>query len=238
MHNVRKCLRTAGRCAELGASCIAGASGNAAEPACSDVVRIGIVSDIHCNHAGLDLGLAAMGDVEELLCLGDSIYESRFSNDVVARLRDRNAHVVQGNHEEVFFSPAGTAAREHPDNDPDLLAYLAAQPPSRLVTLGGVRLLLVHSTPWEPRGSYVYPHSRTLSRFADADADVVLYGHTHVQMVRHVGGVLVVNPGSAGAAQDPANGKLLSCAVLDTDTLDVEVINYPDPRFARPITVP
>ena len=127
--------------------------------------------------------------------------------------------------------PGPTTAPRHPSRR-------AAQPPSRLVTLGGIRLLLVHSTPWEPRGSYVYPHSPALSRFADAHADVVLYGHTHVQLVGRVGGVLVVNPGSAGAAQDPANGKLLSCAVLDTDTLDVEVINYPDPRFARPLAVP
>ena len=48
-------------------------------------MRVGIVSDLHCNLQGLDLALQAMGDVDELLCLGDSIFEYQFSNDVVAR---------------------------------------------------------------------------------------------------------------------------------------------------------
>jgi putative phosphoesterase len=194
-------------------------------------VRVGVVSDIHCNEGGLLAALDAMGEVDELLCLGDSIFESQFSNGVVRILRDRGAHVIQGNHEEVFFSPAGANARAGDRIDPTLLGYLADQPVRRTLTLDGLRLLLVHSTPWEPRGGYVYPHSRDLARFADADADVVLYGHTHVQLVRQVGAVLVVNPGSAGAAQDPGNGKRLSCAVLDTRTRSVEITNFPDPRF-------
>ena len=65
---------------------------------------------------------------------------------------------------------------------------------------------MVHSTPWEPRGSYVLPHSAALERFGEADADIVLYGHTHRQVVRRIGRVLVVNPGSAGEARDPRNG--------------------------------
>ena len=46
-----------------------------------------------------------MGDVDELLCLGDSIFEYQFSNEVVARLIERHAHIIQGNHEEVFPVP-------------------------------------------------------------------------------------------------------------------------------------
>jgi len=38
-------------------------------------VRIGIVSDLHCNFAGLSQALDRMGDVDELICLGDSIWE-------------------------------------------------------------------------------------------------------------------------------------------------------------------
>ena len=52
-------------------------------------LKVGIVSDLHCNLEGLDLALQAMGDVDELLCLGDSIFEYRFSNEVVARLKER-----------------------------------------------------------------------------------------------------------------------------------------------------
>jgi putative phosphoesterase len=195
-------------------------------------LKVGIVSDLHCNIQGLDLALDAMGSVDELLCLGDSIFEYQFSNAVVARLRDRGAHIIQGNHEEVFLSTAGARARERPGIDTDLLDFLAEQPHRKYLQLGRKRLLLIHSTPWEPRGDYVHPHSPRLDRFAEADADIVLYGHTHCQVVKHVGSVLIINPGSAGDARDSRNNRQLSCAVLDTDTDEVSIIDYPDPRFA------
>jgi putative phosphoesterase len=195
-------------------------------------VKVGIVSDIHCNVRGLQLAIDAMGDVDELLCLGDAIFEYQFSNDVIALLRARGAHVIQGNHEEVFLSAAGIRARERPGLDPVLIAWLAEQPHRRSLQFGDKTLLLVHSTPWEPRGEYVHPHSSKLARFAEADADFVLYGHTHAQTVQQVGRVLVINPGSAGDGRDSRNDRQLSCAVLDLQTDEVQIFNYPDPRFA------
>jgi putative phosphoesterase len=196
-------------------------------------VKLGIVSDIHCNIEGLRLALEAMGPVDELLCLGDAIFEYQFSNEVVALLRRRGAHLIQGNHEEVFFSAAGDRARQREGLDLELMAFLAGQPARRLLEFGGKRLLMVHSTPWEPRGEYVHPHSSRLERFGEADADIVLYGHTHAQLVRRVGPVLVINPGSAGDGRDSRNDRQLSCAVLDMASEEVRVIDYPDPRFGQ-----
>lgn len=176
--------------------------------------------------------LQAMGEVDELICLGDSIYEYRFSNDVVRVLRDRRAQVILGNHEECFFGPQGARARARDGVDGDLAEWLAGQPHRRELRIGGKSVLLVHSTPWEPRGTYVYPGSGLLERFGEAEADIVLYGHTHRQLVRRVGRVLVVNPGSAGEARDPHNGGLLSCAVLDTASEEVDLIDFPDPARA------
>ena len=195
-------------------------------------MRLGIVSDIHSNAPGLQRALDLMGEIDELLCLGDAIFEYRFSNEVAAMLRARQAYVIQGNHEEVFFSPAGVRAREREGLDGGLLRYLADQPHRRRLQFGNKSVLMVHSTPWEPRGDYVYPHSPSLARFAEADADFVLYGHTHAQVVRPVGRVLVINPGSAGDARDHGNGRRLSCAVLDTATDEVQIIDYTDPRQA------
>lgn len=196
-------------------------------------MKIGIVSDLHCNERGLACALDLMGDVDELVCLGDSIYDFRFSNEVVRRLREREAAVILGNHEEGFLGPQGARARARQDVDRALLDWLARQPHRRELTLAGKRLLLVHSTPWEPRGTYVYPHSALLERFGEAEADFVLYGHTHCQLVRRVGRVLVVNPGSAGEARDANNGRQLSCAVLDTVSEEVVVTDFPDPREAE-----
>jgi putative phosphoesterase len=189
-------------------------------------LKIGIVSDVHCNAAGLLRALDILRDADELICLGDSIYEYRFSNDVIRLLRDRGAHTILGNHEEGFLGPQGSRARQAEWIDPSLLKWLAERPKRLQLTIGGKKLLVVHSTPWEPRGAYVYPHSSLLARFGEADADFVLYGHTHHQLTRRIGTVLVINPGSTGEARDSSNQRQLSCAILDTVTEEVLVSNF------------
>lgn len=193
-------------------------------------MKLGIVSDIHCNGAGLAQALDLMGDIDELICLGDSIYEYRFSNEVVSLLRAREAKVILGNHEECFFGPQGARARARDGIDPALSEWLAERPLRDEMSAGAKKVLLVHSTPWEPRGTYVHPGSGLLERFGEAEADFVLYGHTHQQLARRVGRVLVINPGSAGDPRDSRNGGQLSCAVLDTASEEVTFYDYPNPR--------
>lgn len=195
-------------------------------------MKLGIISDIHCNVYGLQQALAAMETVDQVLCLGDSINESQFSNETIAALKARGAHLILGNHEEAFLSSADERARDGNGIDRALLAWLGGQPLRRMLKVAGKTVLMVHSTPWEPRGEYVFPHSPRLERFAEADADFVLYGHTHAQVVRRVGRVLVINPGSAGDARYGGSTWQLSCAILDTATDEVELIDFPDPRYA------
>ncbi len=189
-------------------------------------MKLGIVSDLHCNIDGLDRALETMGGIDALLCLGDSIYQYRFSNEVIGRLREREALTILGNHEEVFLGVGGARARSHQDIDQRSLDWLTERPHRHELRIGGKRVLMVHSTPWEPRGAYVHPSSSELERFGEADADIVLYGHTHRPLARRVGRVLVVNPGSAGESRDPRNGGRLSCAVLDTTTEEVVLHDF------------
>jgi putative phosphoesterase len=193
-------------------------------------LKFGIVSDIHCNAAGLERALELMGDIDELICLGDSIWEYRFSNEVARILKQRDAHTILGNHEETFFGPLGERARARDGIDGDLCEWLADRPHRIELEAGDKRLLLIHSTPWEPRGAYIHPEDARLARFAEAKADFVLYGHTHRQVVRRFGKVLVINPGSAGDARDHHNGRMLSCAVLDTASEEARIIDFADPR--------
>ncbi len=189
-------------------------------------MRIGIVSDIHCNIAGLLKAVELMGPVDELLCLGDAIYDYRFSNEVVGYLRDNRISKILGNHEWGFLGPQGSRARAAEWVDQDLVAWLDAQPYRLELERAGKRLLLVHSTPWQPYGEYVLPGSKDLQRFSEADADVVMYGHTHQQTAERIDGTLVINPGSAGDARDSRNGRQLSCAVLDLISDEVIHIDY------------
>ncbi len=195
-------------------------------------MRIGIVSDIHCNHEALRIALDRMGAVDELLCAGDAVYQFRFSNEVIELLRERGARYVLGNHEDVLLSDWGERARSLPSVRGAELTYMAAQPHRIDTTVGGKSLVMVHGSPFDPHNEYIYPNSPSLSRLAELDADYVVLGHSHYQMAERIGRTLIINPGSAGEARDGRNGFLLSYAILDTASGEVTFDNYQDPTRA------
>jgi putative phosphoesterase len=192
-------------------------------------VRIGIVSDVHCNIEGLLAGLELMGEIDELFCAGDSVFQFRWSNEVVELLREKEARVVLGNHEEVILGPDGERARSNPKVRQDLVAWLRDQPYRIEATVDGKRVLMTHGSPWEPWKDYHYPHEGIWARAASLDCDTLIVGHTHFQMAKRFGGVLVINPGSAGDPRDHRNGFQLSCAVWDTTSDEVIFYDYKDP---------
>jgi putative phosphoesterase len=189
-------------------------------------MKLGILADVHCNHQALRIALDRLGEVDELLCLGDAVYQFRFSDEVMDLLRERTARYILGNHEEVLLGPWGERARSYARRDN--LAYMASQPYRLETRVDGKRLLAVHASPFAPENEYIYPNAN-LARFAALDVDYVLLGHTHYQMAQRAGRVLVVNPGSAGEARDHRNGFRLSVAVLDTETEEVRFEQFDDP---------
>lgn len=199
-------------------------------------MHLGIISDIHCNADALRLALQRMGPVDELLCAGDSIFEYRFSNEVIELLREHGARYVLGNHERVFLGPQGVRARSAANVRADLVEYMASQAYSIDVHVSGKRLVMVHASPLEPYEQYVFPGSPELKRLAEIEADYVILGHTHTQMAERAGRALVINPGSAGDPRDLSNGRRLSYAVLDTASAEVLFDNFtpddpPEPDF-------
>ena len=194
-------------------------------------MKIGIVSDVHCNAAGLRLAIEAMGPVDELLCAGDIVYQYRFGNEVIEVLREYGVRNVLGNHDLVLLGKDGERARAMPFVRADNLAYLASQPLTVEVEALGKKLVMTHGSPIEPCDRYVYPGSVELRELADYAADYLILGHTHYQMAERLGRCLVINPGSAGEARDSRNGRALSCCVLDVASGEVTFTDYPDPRY-------
>ncbi|MEX2247525.1 MAG: metallophosphoesterase family protein [Dehalococcoidia bacterium] len=199
-------------------------------------MRIGIIADVHCNHEALRIALDRMGDVDELLCAGDAVYQFRFSNEVMRLLRERDARYILGNHEDVLLGKWGGHARSRPSVRTDELAYMASQPYRLETRIDRKSLVMVHGSPWEPYNEYIYPNSPSLSRLAEIGSDYVILGHTHYQMAERAGRTLVINPGSAGEPRDPRNAFRLSFAVLDTQTGEVTFTDFPDPT--RPAVDP
>lgn len=196
-------------------------------------MRIGIVSDIHCNAPGLLRAIELMSDeVDEIICAGDTVYEFRFSDEVVEILRKNEIRTVLGNHEAVVLGPQGERARSNPAVNQDNVSWLAQQPYRIDTRVNGKRLLMVHGSPFEPWNEYIFPHTPSFKKLADleSETDYVVLGHTHQAMAERSGRVLVINPGSTGEARDPRIGFQLSYAILDTQSDEVRIELFPDPQ--------
>jgi putative phosphoesterase len=188
-------------------------------------VKIGLFSDIHCSLPGLERALSLLEDCDELFCAGDIVYQYRFSNDVIDRLRSRGVHSILGNHDKIVLYSPNHPLRSSPTVGPAQISYLGGLPNNLSVTAGATRLHMYHGSPWDDdKGTvtpYLYPKDATqMARLAELPADVVVLGHTHVPFAHRVDGVLVVNPGSCSESRDGTS--VLSCAMLDTETLEVD----------------
>ncbi|MFC6438221.1 metallophosphoesterase family protein [Novosphingobium resinovorum] len=69
------------------------------------------------------------------------------------------------------------------------------------------------------------PRTRASPGSRRRGTDVLIYGHTHVPVVRRLGGTLVINPGSVGEGRPEPRGFVRSCAVLDTATGEARIID-------------
>jgi putative phosphoesterase len=192
-------------------------------------MKLGLISDVHCNVAAFRRALDELeGDAEEILLLGDLVYEYRFCNEMITIAREGGFRYVLGNHELGVLSPGASAARHSAQVDPVNVEYLRALPTRLDLEIGAKRVCMVHASPFPPYNDYLYAGSTLLGRCAELDADFLLLGHTHVAMAERHNGTLVVNPGSLGESRDPP---LVSYAILETDDEQVELRSFPNPAL-------
>lgn len=185
--------------------------------------RIAIFSDLHGNSAATEAVLAAI-DAERpdaVYCLGDLVGYGAHPNETIALIRERAIPTIMGNYDDgVGFDRddcgcAYTDAEErdrgqasliwtHAETTPENKAYLQSLLPEIRFEAEGVRFRLVHGSP-RRMNEYLFEDRdpRSLERIAAiADADVLVFGHTHKPWVKEIGGVLMVNDGSVGKPKD------------------------------------
>ena len=87
------------------------------------------------------------------------------------------------------------------------------------------RILLAHASPWD-QVTYIFPNGRREYFYriaAEADADIVILGHTHVPMAVRAKAVWVFNPGSVDRQSiDPM---IPTCALLDLSEMRYRVFD-------------
>jgi len=168
--------------------------------------------------------LASRG-IERVFCLGDLVGYGPDPNGVIDAIRAADVTSILGNYDDGIAFDRGdcgcyyadAAARRIGDASyaftaatvtPEHKTWLRGLPRELRVELraaaAAFRLHLFHGS---PRRINEYLHSdrdeRTYRRLAaQADADVLLFGHTHTPWHREYDGVLFVNVGSAGRPKD------------------------------------
>jgi diadenosine tetraphosphatase ApaH/serine/threonine PP2A family protein phosphatase len=215
-------------------------------------MRVAVLSDVHGNLPALDAVLAALGSVDAVWILGDTVGYGPMPDEVVARLSDLGASAVQGNHDaaaigkldtEMFNDDARTAiewtAGRLADPARDWLRGL----PERLEQDA---FTLVHGSPRDPLWEYCFSVPVARRSFQAFGTSYCLVGHTHIPLafreedgridvVKPADGErlelddrrVILNPGGVG---QPRDGDPRACAMLlDTDggTAEWRRIEYP-----------
>ena len=201
--------------------------------------KIALISDVHGN---LDALIAVVKDarksgLEMFLNAGDAVGFGIYPSQVVQALRSPIFLSVLGN-VDLETLEALRLSKPKTDDDaeelaveelsPSDVAYLQSLPKELRFEIGGKRVLVTHGSP-DSVDEHIYPDSpkkRLREIAAKASADVIVTGHTHLQMNRSVDGVIFVNPGSVGR---PVDGEpKAEYAVLNVNPLTVEFrnVNY------------
>ena len=195
------------------------------------IVKVGIISDVHGNSLGLAAVLVDLDrqGVDCVLGAGDMVGYYPCVNEVFELLRCREMTWILGNHECYLLGRLTVSPERWKDYNlnyvdrvikEDHRKWLAKLPTNRTLDLNGARWILCHGSPWVV-DEYIYPNYKYFERFNRIEADVVVMGHTHIPLIRQVGRVLLINPGSCGQPRD--RNPLAAYALVDTRTFHVEI---------------
>ncbi|MBU2634787.1 MAG: metallophosphatase family protein [Nanoarchaeota archaeon] len=189
-------------------------------------MKIGVISDIHGNLRALEVILRAfqLHSVERIICIGDMIGYFHQSIDVLDRLMKINVECLFGNHEAYLLGHL-KCSRENwqiyfldqvkKNISRKRLNWLSKLPESLEINLNDKYLSFFHGSPWKPLEEYIYPDSNKFDDFATLRWEWIFLGHTHYPMLKHIGNVNIINPGSCGL---PRDGDLrASAAIFDSD---------------------
>ncbi len=185
-------------------------------------VRIGLISDTHAP--------------ERLAKLPDTVFDTLRGVDVIFHAGDVGELWVIDQLSQIapIFAVHGN------DDTPESQRELPYQ---QVIAINGQRMLLTHAhypERWAEMASrrddaWDDKLQRWSNRAKRAGATIMIYGHTHVPMVKHHDGVLLINPGALASGNYISRQAVQSVAILDTgDEVRVTHINLADGKLFVP----
>jgi putative phosphoesterase len=190
-------------------------------------MKLGLISDIHgdLEHLEEALQLLQRHQVNQILCTGDLVYGASQPDAVVDVIRELAIPTTLGNHDEDTVDE-----KLSPENK----TFLAQLPLIQRFIFEGKSLLLTHATPWSNSIHLFSQSSLPLFRrvIDEAQADCVIFGHTHEPMKAQIDNVWLFNPGSVyrNRFEDTQ-----TCAVLSLPDFAYTVY---DLQYGEPVRIP
>lgn len=206
-------------------------------------MRAALIGDVHANLPALEAVLehASSQGAEMVWNIGDFVGYGAYPNEVIERLRAINAVSIAGNYDlKVLRVPrkrkkwAKSKRLEkfrafvwaYETLTPENRRYLADLPEKVRLQVDEVRVLLSHAGPVSNE-EYLLPNTPT-ERLAElgriADADLLVFGHSHQPFARFVEGVWFVNTGSVGRPDD--GDQRSSYALVDIEAATIRVQHF------------
>jgi len=188
-----------------------------------------VISDIHGNADALRAVVERVGRWDALWVLGDLVDYGPEPHVVIDLVRELRPDIIlMGNHDNaVAYNVDCRCAPELHDLSEytrrqvsyrllssDQIAWLRGLPKVAERTAGSTKVYAVHGSPRNPLYGYLRPDlpkeelllaltpNPAAVRPKPIEVEVVLVGHTHIQMDIRVGSTRVVNPGSVGQPRD------------------------------------
>lgn len=179
-------------------------------------LRVAALYDIHGNLPALEAVLAEV-DADVILVGGDFVM-GPWPAETLEWLRglDGDVRFIRGNADREVADRDGTGlapkefmefVRERLSDDQ--VAFLSDLPLAERIDVDGLgRVLFCHATPRNDEEilTRITPHEEWAEVLAEADADLVVCGHTHVQFERRIADTRLVNAGSVGMPYENERG--------------------------------
>ncbi|MBX6312904.1 MAG: metallophosphoesterase family protein [Isosphaeraceae bacterium] len=199
-------------------------------------MKLLILSDIHGNWPALEAVLKAEPDWDAVAFCGDIVDYGPHPTRCLRWLAENAEHRVRGNHDNALgfgvdchcmgsFREYALATRAWHETlvSPSDREFLRSLPTLYWFEWQGRHFRMAHATPQGDLFEYL-PLDRWGERVEGLEEDFVLLGHTHVQGMRTIGAITVVNPGSVGLARD-SRGR--ACyAIYDGERMSLRRIPY------------
>lgn len=202
-------------------------------------MNVAVLGDIHGNHLALKTVLTEIKKegIKHLFIAGDIVGYYYHPDKVFDELADWSYELIQGNHDNMFvkiYQGDEKLRRWYEQKygsgieialkvlDQEICEFISKLPVKKEILINNKKILLCHGSPWK-FDEYIYPDSpeATIKQCAQGDFDVVIMGHTHYPMEKHINSTVILNAGSVGQPRNYIPGA--DWAILNLDTLGVQL---------------